>query len=144
MSNWRCRRTARRSPSLTDRDGFAADQPSFTLYRAGAPDWQAVPVADSRTDGVPEAWWISEHGDIRFSDGGTLLHFGTAPRPEPEAEDETLEEDKITLDVWNRKAPKVGRFARAAISPVGKYAAWWNGAEPAVDKGRTLGTELVR
>ena len=201
---------------LTDRGDVRADQPAFTLYRAGAPDWQAEPLAASRTDGVPDDWWVSEHGDVRFSAGGTFLHFGTAPRPEPEAEDETLEEDKVTLDIWNWKDPylqpmqlvqaederkrtyaaavhldtgsvaqlgtidvptvrfaaesdaaqalgvtdkpyrqllswdgryndlyavdpgtgehrriaeRVGRFARAAISPAGKYAAWWNGAE---------------
>ncbi len=201
---------------LTDRDDSAADQPEFTLYGAAAPDWQAEPLAASRTDGVPDGWWVSEHGDVRFSEGGALLHFGTAPRPEPEADDETLEEDRVTLDIWNWKDPylqpmqlvqadderkrtyaatahldsgtvvqlgttdiptvrfaaesdaahalgvtdmpyrqllswdgryndlhavdlasgerrpladKVGRFARAAISPAGKYAAWWNGAE---------------
>ncbi len=201
---------------LTDRDDSAADQPEFTLYRAGAPVWRAEPLADSRTDGIPGGWWVSEHGHVRFSEGGGVLHFGTAPRPAPEAEDETLEEDKVTLDIWNWKDPylqpmqlvradderkrtyaaaihldggavvqlgttavptvrfaaesdatyalgvtdmpyrqllswdgryndlyaidlasgehrpvaeKVGRFARAAISPAGKYAAWWNGAE---------------
>ena len=201
---------------LTDRDDFDADQPAFTLYRAGAPDWQAEPLADAGTVGVPDGWWLSEHGDVRFSEGGALLHFGTAPRPEPEAEDETLEEDRVTLDIWNWKDPylqpmqlvqadderkrtyaaavhlngggvvqlgtsdiptirfateldathalgvtdmpyrqllswdgryndlhavdlasgerrpiaeKVGRFARAAISPAGRYAAWWNGVE---------------
>ena len=201
---------------LTDRDDVDADQPEFTLYRAGWPDWQAEPLAASSTDGVPDGWWVSEHGDVRFSEGGALLRFGTAPRPEPEAEDETLAEDEVTLDIWNWKDPylqpmqlvqaederkrtyeaavhldrgavvqlgttdvptvrfaaesdaahalgvtdkpyrrllswdgryndlyaidlasgrhrpiarKVGRFARAAISPAGKYAAWWNGAE---------------
>ena len=201
---------------LTDRDDSAADQPEFTLYRAAAPDWQAEPLVASRTDGVPDGWWASEHGDVRFSAGGAFLHFGTAPRPGPEAGDETLEEDKVALDIWNWKDPylqpmqlvqadderkrtyaaaahldggavvqlgttdvptvrfaaesdathalgvtdlpyrqllswdgryndlyavdlasgerrpiaeKVGRFARAAISPAGTYAAWWNGAE---------------
>ena len=38
---------------------------------------------------------------MRFSEGGALLHFGTAPRPEPEAEDETLDEDRVALDIWN-------------------------------------------
>ena len=201
---------------LTDRDDSTSDQPEFTLYRAGAPDWRAEPLAASGTDGVPDGWWVSEHGEVRFSEGGALLHFGTAPRPAAEAEDETLEEDEVTLDIWNWKDPylqpmqlvqadderkrtyaaafhrdggavvqlgtadvptvrfaaesdaghalgvtdmpyrqllswdgryndlyaidlasgtrrpvanKVGRFARAAISPAGKYAAWWNGAE---------------
>ena len=201
---------------LTDRDDVDADQPAFALFGAGAPDWRADVLASSRTEGIPDGWWVSEHGDVRFSEGGGLLHFGTAPRPEPEAEDETLEEDKVTLDIWNWKDPylqpmqlvqaederkrtyaaavhpdggavvqlgttdvptvrfagerdaphalgvtdgpyrqllswdgryndlyaidmtsgkqhpiakKVGRFARAAISPAGKYAAWWNGSE---------------
>ena len=201
---------------LTDRDDSAAEQPEFALYRAAAPDWRAEPLAHADTVGVPDGWWVSEHGDVRFSEGGALLYFGTAPRPEPEADDETLEEDRVTLDIWNWKDPylqpmqlvqadderkrtyataahldsgtvvqlgttdiptvrfaaesdaahalgvtdtpyrqllswdgryndlyavdlangerrplaeKVGRFARAAISPAGKYAAWWNGAE---------------
>ena len=201
---------------LTDRDDSAADQPEFTLYRARAPDWQSEPLAAFRTDGVPDGWWVSEHGDVRFSEGGALLHFGTAPRPEPEAEDDALEEDRVTVDIWNWKDPylqpmqlvqadderkrtyaaavhlnggavvqlgtldvptlrfaaesdathglgvtdmpyrqllswdgryndlyaidlatgeqrriaeQVGRFARAAVSPAGKYATWWNGAE---------------
>ena len=213
---------------LTDRDDSAADQPEFTVYRAGAPDWQSEPRADSSTDGVPDGWWASEHGDVRFSEGGALLHFGIAPRPEPDAEDETLEEDRVTLDIWNWKDPylqpmqivqaederkrtyaaaihldggavvqlgtidiptvrfaaesdathalgvtdmpyrqllswdgpyndlyaidlargthrpiakRVGRFARAAISPAGEYAAWWNGAERQWKMARLHGGE---
>ena len=201
---------------LTNRDDFDADQPEFTLYRAGAPVWQAALLADSGTAGVPDNWWVSEHGDVRFSEGGGLLLFGTAPRPERETEDDTLDEDKVSLDVWNWKdaylqpmqlvqaederkrtyaaavhldgaavvqlgtmdvpdvrfaaesdaghalgvtdmpyrqllswdgryddlyavdlasgqprriAEKVGRFGRAAISPAGTHAAWWDGAE---------------
>ena len=201
---------------LTDRDDSDADQSEFTLYRGGAPDWSGQPLADSGTDGVPPGWWVSEHGDVRFSEGGALLHFGTAPRPEPEVEDDTPEEDRVKLDVWNWKDPylqpmqlvqadderkrsyaavvhldggavvqlgttdvptvrfaadadaahalgvtdrpyrqllswdgryqdlysidlltgrqrllakKVGRFARASISPAGTYATWWNGSD---------------
>ena len=201
---------------LTNRDDFEADQPEFTLYRAGAPTRGAEPVADSGAAGLPDNWWVSEHGEVRFSEGGALLLFGTAPRPEPEAEDDTLEEDRVSVDVWNWKDPylqpmqlvqaederkrtytaavhldggavvqmgtmdiptvrfaaerdaahalgvtdrpyrqllswdgpyddlyavdlasgtprriagKVGRFARATISPAGNYAAWWSGSE---------------
>ena len=201
---------------LTDREDVDADQPEFSLYHAGEPGWRAQSRGDSRTDGIPAGWWVSQHGEVRFSEGGALLHFGTAPRPEPEAEDETLDEDKVALDIWNWQdaylqpmqlvqaederqrtyeaavhldggavvqlgtidvpavrfaadtdaahalgvtdrpyrqllswdgryndlyavdlasgrhrsiAEKVGRFARAAISPAGKYAAWWNGSE---------------
>ena len=201
---------------LTDREDVDADQPEFSLYHAGEPGWRAQSRGDSRTDGIPAGWWVSQHGEVRFSEGGALLHFGTAPRPEPEAEDETLDEDRVALDIWNWQdaylqpmqlvqaederqrtyeaavhldggavvqlgtidvpavrfaadtdaahalgvtdrpyrqllswdgryndlyavdlasgrhrsiAEKVGRFARAAISPAGKYAAWWNGSE---------------
>ncbi|MXZ70759.1 MAG: S9 family peptidase [Acidobacteria bacterium] len=201
---------------LTDRDDVDADQPDFTLYRAAAPAWQAAPLADSGTSGIPDDWWVSEHGNVRFSEEGGLLLFGTAPRPDPEPDDDTLDEDKVHLDVWNWKDPylqpmqlvqadderertyaaavrldggavvqlgtidvptvrfaaerdapqalgitdlpyrqllswdgryndlygidlatgrqhriaeKVGAFARAAISPAGTHAAWWDGAE---------------
>ena len=90
---------------VADRDDVEADQPEFTLYHAGAPDWRARPAADARTAGVPAGWWVSEHGSVRFSDGGALLRFGTAPRPEPDETDETLEEDRVTLDVWNWQDP---------------------------------------
>ena len=201
---------------LTDRDDAEADQPDFTLYRAAAPAWQAAPLADAGAAGIPDGWWVSEHGDVRFSEGGGLLLFGTAPRPAPETEDDTLDEDKVRLDVWNWKDPylqpmqlvqadderertytaavhldggavvqlgttdvpdvrfaaerdaphalgvtdlpyrqllswdgryadlyaidlssgqrrriaeRVGRFARAAVSPAGTHAAWWDGDE---------------
>ena len=90
---------------LTDRNDSGADESEFSLYRAGAPDWLARTLADSGTPGVPAGWWVSEHGEVRFSEGGALLHFGTAPRPEPEVEDDTPEEDKVRLDVWNWKDP---------------------------------------
>ena len=42
---------------LTDRGDVEADQPAFSLYRAGAPGWQAEPLAASGTDGLPDGWW---------------------------------------------------------------------------------------
>ncbi len=90
---------------LADRDNFDAEQPEFTLYQAASSNWAAAPLANSGTNGVPPGWWVSEHGDVRFSEGGAFLYFGTAPRPELEEEDETLEEDQVTLDVWNWKDP---------------------------------------
>ena len=86
----------------------AASQHEFGLYQAAAPEWRAVALADSDSPGVPEGWWASEHGEIRFSEGGGYVLFGTAPRPaaDPDdGEDDTLEEDKVELDVWNWKDP---------------------------------------
>ncbi|MDX1578197.1 MAG: hypothetical protein R3266_06920, partial [Gemmatimonadota bacterium] len=86
---------------LTNRDEWQLDQPSFTLYRAEADDWTALPVAGTGSTGLPEGWWVSEHGSVSFSADGTRLFFGTAPRPEPEPDEEILDEDEVRLDIWN-------------------------------------------
>ena len=87
---------------LTNRDSFLADQPEYVLHHSEDGD-PAEAVASSETDGVPEGWWVSEHGSLRFSESGERLFFGTAPRPEPDDEDEEelLDEEKVELDVWH-------------------------------------------
>ncbi|MXV96093.1 MAG: prolyl oligopeptidase family serine peptidase, partial [Gemmatimonadetes bacterium] len=90
---------------LADRDDYEADQPEFTLYHGAGPSWSGAPMANSATEGVPDGWWVSEDGNVSFSDGGGRVRFGTAPRPEPEEEDDTLDDDKVTLDVWNWRDP---------------------------------------
>ena len=91
---------------LSDRGDYEAEQAEFTLYHASGPDWQGAAVADSRTAGIPAGWWVSENGSVGFSDGGGRLHFGTATRPEPDEEDDkTLDEDRVTVDIWNWKDP---------------------------------------
>ena len=57
--------------------------------------------------GMPEGWWVSEHGELSFSDSGSRLFFGTAPRPEPEPEDTLLDEEKIRLDLWHWQDPLI-------------------------------------
>ena len=90
---------------LSDRDDYEAEQAEFTLYHGAGPSWSGAAMANSATEGVPEGWWVSENGNVGFSDGGGRVRFGTAPRPEPEEEDETLDDDKVNLDVWNWKDP---------------------------------------
>jgi dipeptidyl aminopeptidase/acylaminoacyl peptidase len=62
-------------------------------------------VAGEGTAGIPDGWWVSEHGDLSFSENGRRLFFGTAPRPEPEPEEEVPEWEKVELDVWNWRDP---------------------------------------
>ncbi len=50
-----------------------------------------------------DEWWISPHGDLRFSENGQRLYFGTAPRPPADQKDE--EDDVPVLDIWNWKDP---------------------------------------
>lgn len=89
---------------VSDVADYDADQPEFALYRASGEDG-AVSVASSTSEGMPAGWWVSEHGSVRFSDDGTRIHLGTAPRPAPEPDDEPLEEDRVSVDVWNWKDP---------------------------------------
>ena len=92
---------------LTNRDDWEADQPEFTLYHAFLGQGEARAVAREGTAGIPEGWWVSEHGDLAFSDEGTRLFFGSAPRPEPEPEEEIPEDEKVVVDIWNWRDPLI-------------------------------------
>ncbi|UCC81632.1 MAG: S9 family peptidase [Gemmatimonadota bacterium] len=90
---------------LSNRDDYEADQPAYTLYHWRAGSDEAHALAGEGTAGIPEGWWVSEHGDLSFSDNGRRLFFGTAPRPEPEPEEEIPEWEKVELDIWNWRDP---------------------------------------
>ncbi len=86
---------------LSDREQWETDQPSFALYRADANGWTVEKVVDNTTVGVPIDWWLSEHGDVSFSEDGSRIFFGTAPRPEEESDKKILDADRVELDIWN-------------------------------------------
>jgi len=89
---------------LTNKDDFDAEQPSFSLF-AGNADGVDVLAAEGDA-GLPEGWWVSEHGNVTFSESGNRVYFGSAPKPEPELEDDDiLDEEKVKLDIWNWKDP---------------------------------------
>ena len=91
---------------LSNRDDYKADQPAFSLYHWRAGTDAPTMLAAAGIAGIPGGWWIGEHGELGFSKEGTRLFFGTAPRPEPENEDdEELDDEKVVLDVWNWKDP---------------------------------------
>ena len=89
---------------VANRDEFEEDQPAFTLYhwRAGGDEAQAVAGEDTR--GIPTRWWVSEQGETSFSEDGSRLFFGTAPRRAPDPEDPP-EWEKVELDVWHWRDP---------------------------------------
>ena len=58
-------------------------------------------VADAYTSGLPVGWSPSENGNIRFSQDGTKLYFGTAPTPQAEPKDTLLPEEKPMVDIWH-------------------------------------------
>ncbi len=58
-------------------------------------------IADTSTTGILKNWEVSENGKLSFSDDGSKLYFGTAPKIIPQPKDTLLEEEKTKLDVWN-------------------------------------------
>jgi dipeptidyl aminopeptidase/acylaminoacyl peptidase len=90
---------------VSNSEDYEAGQPAFVLYHWRAGSAEARAVAGGGTAGIPDGWWVSEHGDLSFSENARRLFFGTAPQPEPEPEDEIPEWEKVELDVWNWRDP---------------------------------------
>lgn len=58
-------------------------------------------IADTSKNGIIAGWEVSENGNLNFSDDGSKLYFGTAPKKMPEPKDTLLEEEKVKLDIWS-------------------------------------------
>ena len=88
---------------LTDRDDRGADAPAFSLYAArdGTATARVAPGAEA----LPDGWVPSEHGEVSFSGSGARVLFHSAPRPLPDPEDDTPEDERVRVDVWNWKDP---------------------------------------
>lgn len=90
---------------LANRDDFQSDQPSYTFYYWKIGSATPKALAKMGTSGIPEGWWVSEHGEVSFSKNGKRVFFGTAPKPAPEPDEEEPEDEKVKLDIWNWKDP---------------------------------------
>lgn len=88
---------------LTDRDDRADEAPDFSLYVSHDGN-EVGRVTPGQTD-IPAGWAPSEHGDVRFSDSGARVFFGTAARTEPEVESDVPDDERVVLDIWNWKDP---------------------------------------
>lgn len=62
---------------------------------------KANQIVDINTDGVPKNWSVSEHSNLKFSDNGKRLYFGTAPIPDKKQNDSIPEDEKYKLDIWH-------------------------------------------
>ncbi|MCE2435431.1 MAG: hypothetical protein J4F29_21310, partial [Candidatus Latescibacteria bacterium] len=91
---------------IANRDSFNAEQQEYALYywSVGSRN-KTKEIARSGTKGIPPNWWVSEHANLSFSKNGKRLFFGTAPRPEEAAEDDTPDDEKVAVDIWNWKDP---------------------------------------
>ncbi|NJD11343.1 MAG: S9 family peptidase [Gemmatimonadetes bacterium] len=92
---------------LANTADFTAERPEFTLYYWDGRAAAAAPVADARTPGVPEGWWVSENGSVSFSESGARLFFGTAPKPAPPPADTALSDEQVKVDVWHWQDPLI-------------------------------------
>lgn len=76
-----------------------SDVKVYDLYLANNSDAQKI--VDCETEGMIEDWSVSENGDIRFTESGERLLFGTAEKPVEEPEDTLLADEKYKLDIWS-------------------------------------------
>ena len=63
---------------VSDTEDYEADQSAYALYH-WRPGGTATALAHTETAGVPDEWWVSEHGDVSFSENGSRL-FLAQPR----------------------------------------------------------------
>jgi dipeptidyl aminopeptidase/acylaminoacyl peptidase len=90
---------------LSNRDDYQADQPEFSLYHWRSGQIEPSRVAGRGTAGIPAGWWVSERGDLSFSQSGARVFFATAPIPEPEVKDSTPDGERVKIDVWHWRDP---------------------------------------
>ena len=83
------------------------DPPVWDLWHWTDGDFSAVPAVTRQTPGMPGGWSVSEHGNMRFSDKGGRIIFGTAPVPTPEPKDTLLDEEKARVDIWHYRDPLI-------------------------------------
>lgn len=56
---------------------------------------------DTLTDNMPAEYSLSEHGKISFSEDGTSVYLGLAPKPLPTVKDSLTDDEKVSVDIWN-------------------------------------------
>ncbi len=87
---------------LTNAESWPAEQPEMRLHLLS----RGQDAREVDTAFLPDDWWVSEHGTVRFSDSGARLFFGTAPVPAPEPDhSDQLDSETVELDVWSWTDP---------------------------------------
>jgi dipeptidyl aminopeptidase/acylaminoacyl peptidase len=92
---------------LSDRADQDSEDPALSLYHWREGMRSAATIASEGIEGIPNGWWVSEHRTLSFSENGNRIFFGTAPRtePEPEDDDRSDDESQVTLDIWHWQDP---------------------------------------
>ncbi len=88
---------------LADKSPEKSLQKDFSIYyHAGSSTDSAKVLVSAATPGVPQKWYVSGEGNLRFSKNGEKLYLGLAPVPR--VKDTTLVEfEHAKLDIWHWK-----------------------------------------
>ncbi|HVT11498.1 MAG TPA: prolyl oligopeptidase family serine peptidase [Fimbriimonadaceae bacterium] len=88
----------------TDKDDYQAKKPAISIYVYRSVDGKLTKV-DTST--LTAGFVPSENGRLQFSEKGTRLIFGVAPKPVEEKKDDTPDDEKVSVDVWNWQDPQM-------------------------------------
>lgn len=87
---------------IADKSPEKSLQQAFNLYYYTPGQDSAIVMAGRTTPGIPQGWYLSGNGNVRFSKNGEKLFFGIAPIPR--IKDTTLVEfEHAEVDVWHWK-----------------------------------------
>lgn len=81
---------------VTNKDDYQAKVPTLSVYVA-----RGDHLSKLDTSSLDKAFAPSENGSLQFSDKGTRLIFATAPKPVEEKKDDTPDDEKVSVDIWN-------------------------------------------
>lgn len=90
---------------LTDKNDYKSEQPSHEVFLVRPGSKTPELVAKEGSPGLTNGWWIAPRGSLSFSKSGARLMFRTAPKAETAKKDETPDDEKVTVDIWNWKDP---------------------------------------
>ena len=105
---------------ITNKDDYETKTSSWSLYHWKNRQKTASKIAEEKSDGIAEGWWVSPVATMLFSEDNKRVYFDTAPIPEEvikerkdaaakksgKAEDDD-EEPKAKLDLWHWQDPQL-------------------------------------
>ena len=86
---------------LSNHRSIKSERPYFELFHWNLEEKRPENLEENILKGISEDWSVSEHQKPYFSKKGDRLFFGTNIKPQKEAPDTLLEEEKINVDVWH-------------------------------------------
>lgn len=75
----------------------------FSLYYGSLTTGEPKPVVVPNEEGMPLGWAPSEFTELKFSDNGQRIFFGTNLKPMAEPKDTLIDDEKPVLDIWSWK-----------------------------------------